>query len=53
MSQYEEYQGKADEHGRRKPGPGGDQGSGQTSGCMVIAAVAATVVALSVIARRR
>lgn len=37
MSQYGEYQDKAAKSGHRKPGPGGEAGSGGSSGCMVVA----------------
>lgn len=53
MSDYSEYQDKAGEKGRKKPGPGGDMGSGQTSGCMVVAPVAVLLLAAAVMIRRR
>ncbi|WP_432010204.1 hypothetical protein [Streptomyces cucumeris] len=54
MSEYGEYKDKAQEKGRKKPGPGGDMGSGQTSGCMVVAPVAAILFwAAAAMMRRR
>ncbi|MET8010435.1 hypothetical protein ABZU86_17965 [Streptomyces sp. NPDC005271] len=53
MSDYSEYQDKAQEKGRKKPGPGGDMGSGQTSGCMVVAPTAVLLWAAAVMMRRR
>ncbi|WP_432093613.1 hypothetical protein [Streptomyces sp. bgisy100] len=54
MSTYSEYEDKAGKRGRKKPGPGGDQGNGQTSGCMVVAPVAGLLlVAAAMISRRQ
>lgn len=54
MSDYKEYEDKAQERGRRRPGPGGDQGNGQTSGCMVMAPVAVVLLwAATTMMRRR
>ncbi|MEU0807028.1 hypothetical protein [Streptomyces sp. NPDC005970] len=53
MSDYSEFQDKAEEKGRKKPGPGGDMGNGQTSGCMVVAPVAVLLLATAVLIRRR
>ncbi|MET8180434.1 hypothetical protein [Streptomyces sp. NPDC005336] len=53
VSEYGEYKDKAKEQGHKKPGPGGDQGSGETSGCMVVAPVALLLVAAAVLIRRR
>ncbi|MFD7505132.1 hypothetical protein [Streptomyces sp. NPDC059850] len=54
MSDYKEYGDKAQEKGRKKPGPGGDMGNGQTSGCMVMAPVAVVLLwAAAAMTRRR
>ncbi|MEU5101477.1 MULTISPECIES: hypothetical protein [unclassified Streptomyces] len=53
MSDYSEFQDKAQEKGRKKPGPGGDMGNGQTSACMVVAPVAVLLLATAVLIRRR
>lgn len=53
VSQYREYEDKAQEHGHKKPGPGGDQGNGETSGCMVVAPVAALLLAAAALMIRR
>ncbi len=53
MSAYEEYQEKATEKGHKKAGPGGDQGNGKTSGCMVVAPVAALSALAAAAIRRR
>lgn len=45
MSEYSEYGAKAAKGGHKKPGPGGDEGNGGSSGCMVATAPAAVVLA--------
>ncbi len=52
MGQYGEYQDKDSEKGRKEPDPGGDQGNGQISGCMVVAPAVALLVAAVALIRR-
>jgi len=48
VSEYSEYGSKAGEKGHKKPGPGGDEGNGNTSGCMVVAPLPALLLAATV-----
>lgn len=53
MSEYSEYQDAAREKGHKKAGPGGENGNGNISGCMVVAPVPAAVVAAALLLIRR
>lgn len=53
MSEYSEYGAKASEKGHKKPGPGAENSSGQSSGCMVVAPVPAAVIAAALLLIRR
>ncbi|WP_432094080.1 hypothetical protein [Streptomyces sp. bgisy100] len=49
MSDYKEYSDRAEVKGHRKPGPGGDQGNGTSSGCMVVAPIPAILAGVAVL----
>lgn len=49
MSEYSEYQDAAREKGHKKAGPGGENGNGNISGCMVVAPVPAAVAMAAVL----
>lgn len=53
MSEYSEYGSKASEKGHKKAGPGGDEGNGQSSGCMVVAPLPAVIAAAALLLIRR